>query len=68
MYHRHMSFDAYPSSPTNLPSPSSQKGLKYVTFIITPALLDAPIPPPHKPMFTNPIVEYISICHTHILE
>jgi hypothetical protein len=63
-----MSFHDYPSSPANLPSPSSHKGLKYVTFIITLALLDAPIAPPHKPMLTNPVVEYISIRHTHTLE
>jgi hypothetical protein len=63
-----MSFHDYPSSPANLPLRSSQKGLKYVTFIITLALLNAPIPPPHIPMFTNPIVEYISIHHIHTLE
>jgi hypothetical protein len=40
------------------------KGLKYVSFIITLTSLDAPIPPPHKPSFINPIVEYISIHHT----
>jgi hypothetical protein len=54
----------YLSSLTNVPSPSSQKHLKFVTFIITLALLNVPIPLPHKPMFTNPIVEYIYIHHT----
>jgi hypothetical protein len=66
--HGHMSFHDYPSSLANLPSPSSQKHLKFVTFIITLALLNVPIPPPDKPMFTNPIVEYIYIHHTQTFE